>query len=676
MPTATPFQLGPVGSSGSAATPFSDNPPAGAQIVSIQVYQGSVIYGIGITFANSEPPVFHGSNTKGTAVTFTLGQGEFLTGISGSYDNYDIDTLVLQTNQRVSPTYGGNNGADPAVADFMINVPYNCSFNGFCGRANSSGILALGLMVVQQGTPATPAQPCVCYGPSGGDGGDPFGDPLLPTGAAVSQIQVAFDSHVNGIAVSYVSQGITTNLPPHGDLGNNPSSMVLSSGEAITGISGTYDRAPKTLTVTTNLQTKAFGTANRYDVSFSYTFPPGVQFRGLLGRASTKVYALGAVGSSGSLPTASPVYRYCNNAGAYWYGLASATPPSGFDEQPNIFYGFSQQLLATTPVYQSVNPAGGYTYSLTQSSGSQIAWYAFPNPTSDPDQSHPRRRPAATLHKFRRCRLLHDQYGSRVVQGFSYVDNVGYVFSQPVPIYSYYNGTFHIFTSDLNQNIPFGYKYEMIRFYAFVQPVFGTLPVSRYINADGAYCYTPSQESLPGGVSGWSLDSAGVWYAYPTSAPGAASTQLYHFQDSSSGDQFYSLSSQTPTNYTPVNDGVWSTCVFSEQSGAISIAIPNSIILCADGSVYSQFFVDSDVQTQSTPDFVAKAYWYAFSLQVSHSALETILEYGPGGGSLITSLAGILARFSRRGPSAQLPLLLPRLLWPGFRLVPHLESSG
>lgn len=49
-----------------------------------------------------------------------------------------------------------------------------------------------------------------------------------------------------------------------------------------------------------------------------------------------------------------------------------------------------------------------------------------------------------------------------------------------VPLYRFYNGRFHFFSTDMREGLDAGYKYEHVTAYVLLEPAEGTRPVYRY----------------------------------------------------------------------------------------------------------------------------------------------------------------------------------------------------
>lgn len=124
--------MGPVGSVG--GYPFANyTVPEGARIKAIHVRAATYVDALHIVYIDDagEAVTMPGIGGMGGAPhVFELEQDEYLTGISGRC-GWFIDRLVLHTNKRLSPSYGGLGGEE----DFYLTAPQGHELVGFFGRA-------------------------------------------------------------------------------------------------------------------------------------------------------------------------------------------------------------------------------------------------------------------------------------------------------------------------------------------------------------------------------------------------------------------------------------------------------------------------------------------------------------------------------------------------------------
>jgi hypothetical protein len=121
------YILGPSGGEGGEG--FTDEIYDIHETSDLYIWTGSVVEGV--TLKRGEEAVGYSHGTfKGTMHTFTLQQGEYITGISGKYGRF-VDSIQIHTNRRVSPRYGGPGGS----AEYIYEAPNGWEVAGFCGRS-------------------------------------------------------------------------------------------------------------------------------------------------------------------------------------------------------------------------------------------------------------------------------------------------------------------------------------------------------------------------------------------------------------------------------------------------------------------------------------------------------------------------------------------------------------
>jgi len=85
-----------------------------------------IIYNVNGTIKKGEK---HGGN-GGSLHRFELIEGEYIVGISGRYGG-KIDSLIIHTNKRSSPRYGGKSG----YSEYAYFAPPCAEIIGFVGRS-------------------------------------------------------------------------------------------------------------------------------------------------------------------------------------------------------------------------------------------------------------------------------------------------------------------------------------------------------------------------------------------------------------------------------------------------------------------------------------------------------------------------------------------------------------
>jgi hypothetical protein len=256
----------------------------------------------------------------------------------------------------------------------MYEIPAEAAFSGFTGWADSDAVRAIGFVLVPVTASGVAPAPCICMGPAGSAGGNPFVDPPIPDGATIQSVQIYADAEVYGIGLSYMVNGAVNQLAAHGDLTSCPvQNFTLSAGEMITGLNGTYDERLTSLVITTNRRiSTAYGGATA-ETYFNFQTPPGattIDIVGVAGRADQNgIYALGCIGreKGRAAPCTVPVYRFQNvPAGLNYYSTVDTAPTKpagvGYTNMGISFHALSQQLIGSVPVYCFTNAISGEYY--------------------------------------------------------------------------------------------------------------------------------------------------------------------------------------------------------------------------------------------------------------------------------------------------------------------------
>jgi hypothetical protein len=118
---------------GSGGDAFSDAQiPVGARISEIRTSTGRYVDGIQALYTLTDGSVFEGpwhGGRGGTINVFKLDSNEYIVGLSGRYGEY-IDSLIIRTNRRTSPQFGGTGGRQ----EFRIDVASGNQAVGLIGR--------------------------------------------------------------------------------------------------------------------------------------------------------------------------------------------------------------------------------------------------------------------------------------------------------------------------------------------------------------------------------------------------------------------------------------------------------------------------------------------------------------------------------------------------------------
>ena len=121
-------------SGGNGGSEFSDTDiPVGARISEIRIRSSQFVDSIQAVYVLREGSIFEGpvhGGGGGNFRVFRLDSDEYITGVSGRYGSF-IDSIVIQTNKRTSPVFGGRGGN----RSYRISVPPGNQAIGFVGRA-------------------------------------------------------------------------------------------------------------------------------------------------------------------------------------------------------------------------------------------------------------------------------------------------------------------------------------------------------------------------------------------------------------------------------------------------------------------------------------------------------------------------------------------------------------
>jgi hypothetical protein len=131
---------------------------------------------------------------------------------------------------------------------------------------------------------------------AGGNGGSPFIDQNIPSGARVLEILISAGGQVDSLQMTYevenrrVVQGIR-----HGSPGWNPDSFRLDSDEYVTGISGSYGQQIESMRIHTNKRASPIYGRPGWNREFRIDVPSGYQAVGFAGRSGSYINAIGLI---------------------------------------------------------------------------------------------------------------------------------------------------------------------------------------------------------------------------------------------------------------------------------------------------------------------------------------------------------------------------------------------
>jgi hypothetical protein len=119
---------------GSGGDAFADTQiPAGSRISEIRVSSGRYIDGIQAVYTLTDGSVFEGpwhGGRGGSINVFKLDSNEYIVGLSGRCGDY-IDSVIVRTNRRSSPQFGGTGGRQ----DYRVDVASGNQAIGLIGRS-------------------------------------------------------------------------------------------------------------------------------------------------------------------------------------------------------------------------------------------------------------------------------------------------------------------------------------------------------------------------------------------------------------------------------------------------------------------------------------------------------------------------------------------------------------
>jgi hypothetical protein len=132
-------------------------------------------------------------------------------------------------------------------------------------------------------------------GPSGGSGGNWFGDGVPADGVGVSQILVWHGDYIDAIQLKF-SDGTMT--PKHGGSGGNLTTFALGPGEFISMLSGRYGSYIDSLTISTNVKNFPAIGGNGGSQDYIYGAFTNAEVIGFIGASGSYMDALGIVARS------------------------------------------------------------------------------------------------------------------------------------------------------------------------------------------------------------------------------------------------------------------------------------------------------------------------------------------------------------------------------------------
>jgi predicted flap endonuclease-1-like 5' DNA nuclease len=143
-------------------------------------------------------------------------------------------------------------------------------------------------------------------GVSGGEGGIPIKDYVIPAGARIREVQVTSGWFVDSIQVAYVDAGGSKQaLPGFGGNGAEEHQFALEEDEYLVGISGRSAQYLDSIRFHTNRRVSPTYGGDGGDAEYSFLAPEGSEVVGFFGSADWYVDAIGII--TRTLPAASKV---------------------------------------------------------------------------------------------------------------------------------------------------------------------------------------------------------------------------------------------------------------------------------------------------------------------------------------------------------------------------------
>jgi hypothetical protein len=103
--------------------------PSENRILAINIWAGIYIDALQLIYTDPDDNVTYGTKHGGgggTLHVFELAENEFITKVSGKYGDY-IDSMTIETNLKISPTYGGSGGGP--TFEFSLNTLTGFNFS-------------------------------------------------------------------------------------------------------------------------------------------------------------------------------------------------------------------------------------------------------------------------------------------------------------------------------------------------------------------------------------------------------------------------------------------------------------------------------------------------------------------------------------------------------------------
>jgi hypothetical protein len=322
--------------------------------------------------------------------------------------------------------------------------------------------------------------------------------------------------------------------------------------------------------------------------------------------------------------TAPPLLRWTNPSAppAHYYTTTSEQggPLAGtWQFERSAGNVVTQPLMGTLPVYCYVNAAtNDFYYNTTDAppmpSGwtkvPQTPWYVF-----DPEEPPP---PGAVALQ---CWTdgIHHFYTAdpelETLADWAYTSTLGYIYKGPMAVYRWWSSTagYHFYSTAPNAAGGEGLVAEGKKFYAFVTPIPGTLPLFSYRAPQDQYLDNVRELARPG----WNCDSDPAFYVFPEDSDVADTVPLQHYEAATTNFYTANPAEELLGDYTYSHDvGQVYQVPANGQPPTITLSIVTGTL---PGSEQRSL---RDVRDVSY--ITCDAHWYGLRVSLSHQAASDV----------------------------------------------------
>jgi len=331
-----------------------------------------------------------------------------------------------------------------------------------------------------------------------------------------------------------------------------------------------------------------------------------------------------------------PIYRSYNSSVEDHMFTASGTEKdaSGYSYEGVAFYAYATQVKGTVPVYRFYNgTSGDHFYTASENEKNALRnnpqWgYSYEGPCFYAFSS--KADGTSAVYRFFNAQSGNHFYTASADEK----DNISLS-----PVYRFFNPSNgdHFYTASENEKSlvantsKSGYLFEGITFYAYTNPVDGTVPVYRSLNGStGDHFYTTSSSEKS--VSGYSYEGI-AFYAYSSQKNGSSS--VYRLYNSDTGDHFYTISASEKENLLISDDGpeisvgLWTYSKSDLQKDYFILSANKRYnIKDKDGDLIAA--VDGDSQTRVKYDTDS---YFSVSGSISSTRVKTTVNFDAADGN-------------------------------------------